>query len=181
MKVFVLIMMILFAVPAFSQTGNLHMIEMSTTTSTLGALTFSDDGSTTDKSGYVGANYAYRIAPRIQVGLQGNYSRFESGVTSETYNFMVGGILNFDDDITNAFYSSLYAGMGWNHYSGRQNAHRETLSGRVALGKRFAFKSLNLPNVTYSPEISYTRDENTKSAYGVNSVSIRFLQFSIFF
>jgi hypothetical protein len=180
---FFAVFFLLVSFSAFAQ--NLHMIEMSTSTSALGAFTYSDSGpgSASSTSGYVGGNYAYKISPRVQLGVQANYSRFHSDYsTTEGYNFMVGGILNFSDDLTNAFYTSLYGGMGWNHYSGNGNNSIENLNGKVAFGKRFALTSLNLPNVTYSPEISYTRSEYTKSAaYGVNNVSIRFLQFSVFF
>lgn len=183
MKVFFLMILLSVSASAFSQTSNLNMIEMSTTSNTLGALTFSDDGDTTDKSAYVGANYAFRFSERVQLGIQGNYSRFDSTNTSETYNFLLGAIYNFNDDLTNAIYASLYGGMGWNYYSSSssRNVHTETLTGRAAIGKRFALSNINLPNVTYSPEISYTRNENTKSSYGYNSVAIRFLQFSMFF
>ncbi len=91
MKVIVILLFVLSLGPsAYGQ--QLHMIEMSTTSSALGVLSFSDDGSSTDKSGFVGANYAYRLAPRVQVGLQGSYARFESTNTSEIYSFKVGAI-----------------------------------------------------------------------------------------
>lgn len=159
------------------------MIEMYTTSPTLGALTFTDDGNSTDKNYYVSGGYAYKISELVQLGVQGNYSRFDSSVNTKTYGAVVGGIFNFDSDLRNAAYISLYGGMSWRYSkdaSGKKNSSEAWL-GRISLGKRFALSKINLPSVTYSPEISYTRSEFTKTGYGSNTISFRFLQFSAFF
>lgn len=175
-----LVLISLFLMTGMAHGQQLHMIEMSTSSTALGAFTFTDTPRT-GTSLYFGGNYAYKISERVQLGIQGNYSRFHVNNTTEAYNFLAGAIYNFSDDLTDAFYTSLYGGMGWARYMGDGNSSTESLTGRFALGKRFALKNINLPNVTYSPEISYTRAENTKSSYGSNSWSIRFLQFSVFF
>lgn len=176
MKLIVLVFSLFVASQAFAQ--NLHMIEMNTTSSTLGALTFVDDGDDTDMVINLGGSYAYKISERVQLGLQGNYDRRDGDRTNSAYDIGVGGIYNFNDDLTNTLYTSLYAGMGWAR-SG--DSTDEAWRGTVALGKRFALSNINLPNVTYSPEIAYTRAERIGSSYGTNILAIRFLQFSVFF
>ncbi|MFL5785061.1 MAG: hypothetical protein ACJ76H_10650 [Bacteriovoracaceae bacterium] len=179
MKYFLLILAFV-ASSAFAQTN--HMIEMSTTSATLGALSFTDHGSRTDKSLYFSGNYAYKISERVQLAVQGNYSHFDSNFSNtESYGLNLGAIYNLDDDFTNAPYVSLYGGMNWFHSYGHGNGSTEAWNGRAAFGKRFSLSNINLPNVTYSPEISYTRSEYTSGGYGSNTVSIRFLQFSAFF
>lgn len=182
MKVFILIAVLAVSVSASGQTSNLHMIEMSTTSATLGALSFSDDGDDSDMNINIAGNYAYRISERVQLGLQGNYAFFEGdSIDNEIFGLNVGAIYNFDDDLTNSFFVSLYGGMAWANFYGSGNGSSESWRGRGAIGKRFALSKINLPNITYSPELSFTRSEFTDNGSGVNTISIRFLQFSAFF
>lgn len=172
---------------AFAQ--NLHMIEMSTNNTALGALVFSNSGGggQADKSNttiYLGGNYAYKISPRVQLGVMGDYYRSFNNSNVDAYGLMVGGIYNFDDNLTEALYVSLYGGFAWFNYYDRNvvsGAHQESAKGKIALGKRFPLTRLNLPNVTYSPEISYSRTENNRNSGWSNQYQIRFLQFSVFF
>ncbi|MES2529230.1 MAG: hypothetical protein V4598_19240 [Bdellovibrionota bacterium] len=180
MKFIALLLFVMTMGTAFGQ--NLHMIEFSTNSAALGALTFSERSDNNyDTQGFVGGNYAYKISPRIQLGIQGLYTKYNGSVAYESYDFMGGVILNGDDDLTKAMYASLYLGMDWTNQYGLGNTRYESIQGKLAVGKRFALSNINLPNVTYSPEISYTRTENTKSSYGNNTFTIRFLQFSVFF
>ncbi len=187
MKAFVLFIFLIVSVSAFSQSQNLHMIEMSTNNTLLGAFNYGESGGggsakRYDSTAFLGGNYAYKISPRVQLGVQGNYLYSDD---FEAYRALVGGIYNFDDDLTNAFYTSLYAGMSWSHFyisNLTSDKHNEEAIGRLSLGKRFALSNLNLPNVTYSPEISITREQSTRGDdTHTNTVSIRFLQFSVFF
>lgn len=180
MKLFFLLFGLFLGTSAYGQ--NLHMIEMSTSSATLGSLSSSDNGDSSDMNINLAGNYAYKISERIQLGIQGNYALFQSGsIDNELYGVNIGGIYNFDDDLTNAFFVSLYGGMAWTKLYGNGNGSFESWRGRGAIGKRFALSKINLPNVTYSPEVSFTRTELTENGSGVNTVSIRFLQFSVFF
>lgn len=185
MKSLVLIFCLLTMGTAFGQ--NLHMIEMSTDNSALGALNFSESGGNgrakrSDTNLFLGGNYAYKISERVQLGVQGSYSNQDREY--ESYALLVGAIYNLNDDLTNAFYTSLYAGMSWFHVyqpnivSGK---HQETITGKLAFGKRFALSNINLPNITYSPEISVSRSENTKSESYINNITISLIQFAAFF
>ncbi len=172
---------------AFGQ--NLHMIEMSTNNTALGALVFSESGGAgrADRSNttiYLGGNYAYKISPRVQLGVMGDYYRSFNNTNSDAYGLMLGAIYNFEDNLTESFYVSLYGGYSWfNYYESGvvSGAHQESMKGKVAMGKRFPLTRLNLPNVTYSPEISFTRTENNRNSGWGNQYQIRFLQFSVFF
>ncbi len=186
MKFFVFLLFVLsLGTSAYGQ--QLHMIEMSTDNSALGALNFSESGGggrskSSDTNLFLGGNYAYKISERVQLGGQATY--VNSDREYESYSLLAGAIYNLSDDLTNAFYTSLYAGMSWFHVyqpnivSGK---HQETITGKLAFGKRFALSNINLPNITYSPEISVTRSENTKSESYTNNITVSFIQFSAFF
>jgi hypothetical protein len=189
MKVFILAFFLLASLPAFSQSGNLHMIEMSTNNAALGSLTFSESDSSGSKSStsslMFSGNYAYRVTPRLQAGIEGSYARFKTTTTYEYYDAMVGLTYNFHDDLTKAFFISAYGGFSWNHsYASNitKGKHGESLQGELTFGKRFPLTNIGLASVTYSPEISYTRSETRKTYDShTNTLSIRFLQFAVFF
>lgn len=179
---FIALLLFIFSLGTSAYGQQLHMIEFSTNSAALGALTFSERSDNKyDTQGYVGGNYAYKISPRIQLGVQGLYTKYNGSIAYESYDIMGGAILNSEDDLTRACYASLYAGMDWTNQYGGSNYRGESIQGKLALGKRFALSNINLPTITYSPEVSYTRTENTKSSFGNNSFTIRFLQFSVFF
>ncbi len=175
MKLVFLVALLVSMGTAYGQ--NLHMIEMSTDNSALGGLSFSESGGdgnskSSDTNIFIGGNYAYKISERVQLGIQGTYLKSDSDF--EAYSVLAGAIYNFDDDLTKAFYASLYTGLSWVQY-------QESIRAKLALGKRFALSNINLPNITYSPEISVSRSEYSKSGSYSNNVTVSFIQFSAFF
>ncbi len=184
MKYIVLLLFVLSLGTAYGQ--QLHMIEMSTNNAALGNLSYNESGrgssDSYSSSFYFAGNYAYTIAPRVQLGMRGNYSKFNSSSSdSEAYGVSVGAIYNFDDKLTEAFYASVYAGFDWYNYYGTGNSRTESKMGMISLGKRFHLGNIGMATVTYSPEISFKRSEQTDYTYHNNNYAIRFLQFSAFF
>lgn len=174
-----------------SASAQKHMIEFNADSFLLGKMSFINtknrgESSQEDKAGFLFLNYAYTIAPQIQLGVQGNYSKYKySQGSSEGYGLLVGGIFNFSADLNKAFYTSIYMGWDWSHdydsYNG--NVYTEDFLTRLSAGKRFPLTFLNLENVTYSPEVSFTNTNATKSSYKQwqQDLSFKFLQFSVLF
>lgn len=153
-----------------------NMINLTTTAS---SFSYSEgDGKNTAKSTSndfsFRADYAYAITERIQLGGQGSLN---SGNGIDAYSLSVGGIYNFDDNLANAFYTSLYAGYYW----GGSNV-AEAMRGQLSIGKRFELAKWKLTSVSYSPSVDYVRYEYTDGRdYHVDSVVVRLIQFSAFF
>jgi hypothetical protein len=184
MKFFVLF----FALFTFSVSAQTHMVQTATNLS--GLLSISDDGpgkATYFSSQYIALNYAYTIAPRFQIGGEGYFSHSEYsgrfGSTSESWSALVGGYYNFSDDLNEAFYASLFGGYSWNwsHTNGSGSGRGEAKVGRLGIGKRFPLTFINIANVSYSPEITYTRSDYTNFESYTNNYTFRFIQFSVLF
>jgi hypothetical protein len=191
MKLFLVLMFAVMSGSAFAQK---HMVEFNADSIMMGAYRFSSskyagENAEEDKYGYLYINYAYTILPNIQVGVRGNYakSRFANS-KSENYELQAGAIYNFNTDLARAFYVSAYGGFSWDgqYDSDYENTHSENLIGTLAIGKRFPLTFLNLENITYSPEISFSSENSTKSQGEFKrewhqEFAIKYLQFSVLF
>lgn len=108
----------------------------------------------------------------------------ESAGDIENWGLQAGVIYNLSDDLQNAFYGSLFAGMLWNHEYGDSGAgNDEVTTATVAIGKRFNLERWGIKHVTYSPEVALqTRSSNTGRSFDyTQDLQFRFLQFSVFF
>lgn len=128
-------------------------------------------------------NYAYRVAPRMQVGVRTNYVKDSTKYNSEGWGMEVGAIWNFQEDFMNTAYASVYLGMQWDNTYGALASSDEIRKGTLAVGKRFDLKVFGLDHVTWSPEIALQAlNSSTGSALDyAHSIQFRFLQFSVLF
>jgi hypothetical protein len=188
MKTLLAIVVLALSVNAFAQK---HMVEFNNDSLALGSLSFNStkfrgEDSSEEKSFRLSGNYAYSLTDHIQVGTQLGYekNKFDGG-SSEFYKMLLGATYNLSNDFRNSYYASVYAGWEWdqNHNSGETNTHNEDFITRVSVGKRFPLSMLNLENVTYSPEVSFTSTNPTKKTNTEwnQDLSFKFLQFSVFF
>lgn len=180
MKIMFIIFVLVLSTLAHAQN---HMVEFKADSLLIGSFTFSDSNGHRDSNhGSLVFNFARSVSEHIQVGVQGGYNRSKSSYeTSESYSALVGAIYNFNTDFRDTFYASLYAGGLWtNYYSGHGNVRSEYLIPKVSFGKRIPLTRFSLENVTYTPEVSYQYMDETSSGYWTQSVSIKFLQFSLF-
>ena len=183
---------LLIAAFSLSAVAQKHMIEFNGDAFTFGKLSFRSDkspgaNSSEVKSRFVFVNYAYTIAPQIQVGTHVNYSKFKGdGFSQESYQVLAGAIYNFESDLRKSLYTSLYAGWEWDHDYTSPSSHDENFITKLSAGKRIPLSMFNLENVTYTPEVSFittnrTKKTGTSSTEWAQELSFKFLQFSIFF
>jgi hypothetical protein len=136
-----------------------------------------------DSKAKISLNYAYGIAPMVQLGARLNYFNGIYGSNDlESMDFSVGAILNNMEDFTQAAYISLYLGAGWSQDFGSKVRDDLRLS-TLAVGKRFGLDQFGLKHVTYSPEVALKNISSTTSQ-GLEysqSLELRVLQFSVFF
>lgn len=190
MKQLLLVVLTIFCTQAFAQK---HMVEFNAESVLLGTFSLNtqkNSGEHADHStmGMLFLNYAYTVAPQIQLGAQGTYNKANfTNNENENYELLVGAIYNLSTDLRNSIYASLYAGYSWENVKYDSNffddERGEAIKSRFALGKRFALTMLNLENVTYSPEVSFTNENATKrtTAQWEQNISFKFLQFSVLF
>jgi hypothetical protein len=168
--------------------GVQHMFEFNLDTVLAGALSFDKtkvSGSSADNDTKLNLvfNYAYGIAPLLQVATRFNYlSGVSGGSDVENLNVEFGGILNNQEDFTNAGYVSIFLGAGWAQDFGAST--RDDLRfASLAVGKRMSLDRMGLKNVTYTPELAVQMINSTNDS-GLDysqSLEFRFLQFSVFF
>jgi len=136
-----------------------------------------------DSKASISLNYAYGVAPLVQLGARLNYFNGIYGSNDlEGMDFSIGGILNNMDDFTQSAYISLYLGAGWSQDFGSKVRDDLRLS-TLAVGKRFTLDQFGLKHVTYSPEVALKNISST-TGEGLDysqSVELRVLQFSVFF
>lgn len=128
-------------------------------------------------------NYAYKVAPKLQVGVRTNYVKDSTKLNSEGWGMDVGAIWNFQEDMMNTAYASFYLGMQWDNTYGALASSDEIRRATLAVGKRFDMKVFGIDHVTWSPEIALqSLNSTTASAldYATN-IQFRFLQFSVLF
>jgi hypothetical protein len=138
---------------------------------------------TNDTRANISLNYAYGLAPLVQLGFRMNYFNGMSGANDhENFDFAVGGIFNNMEDFTQATYISLYLGAGFAEEYG-PNTRDDLRFATLAIGKRFQLDRFGLKHVTYSPEIAVKNVSSTTSQALDHSQSLQFriLQFSVFF
>lgn len=175
-------------VPMAAQ-GMRHMLEFSPETMEAAVLSFDrikSKGSDADNGTNLNfdMNYAYGIAPNVQVGARFHYLSGLSGANpSEGLNIQVGGIYNFDTDFTQSLYASLYLGAGWQQQFGNKGSRDDLRYMTLAVGKRFPLTMFGIKHVTYTPEIALqTVNSTTNDALDYSqSLQLRLLQFSVFF
>ncbi len=165
-----------------------HMIDFNADSIVQGALNFGktkNKGSDADNGTDLKLlfNYAYRVAPKLQVGMRTNYVKDSTKLNSEGWGLEVGAIWNFQEDLMNSPYASLYVGMQWDNTYGAFASSDEIRKTTLAVGKRFDLKVLGIEHVTWSPEIAFQSLNSTTSSaldYATN-IQFRFLQFSVLF
>jgi hypothetical protein len=137
-------------------------------------------------------NYAWALPAmrNIQLGARLKYWKgTEAGRGSfEDYGGEIGAIYNFtrymqEVDLMDAWYTSLYLGLGWANTYTSGIRDDEYFSTTVAVGKRFMLKQWGLNHLVYTPEIAF---ENLNSTTGgaleySQNLQLRFLQFAVFF
>lgn len=168
--------------------GVRHMFEFNIESILAGAISFDKskvkgNDSDNDTKANLALNYAYGVAPFLQVGTRFNYfSGISGGSDVENLDIAFGGILNNMEDFTTAGYVSLYLGFGTAQDFGAST--RDDLRfGTLAIGKRFPLDRMGLKHVTYTPEIAAKLVNSTNDS-GLDysqSLEFRFLQFSLFF
>lgn len=168
--------------------GVQHMFEFNLDSVLAGALSFDKtkvSGSDADNDTKLDLvfNYAYGVAPFLQVATRFNYlSGVSGGSDVENFNIEFGGILNSMEDFTNAGYVSIYLGSGWAQDFGA-STRDDLRSATLALGKRMPLERMGLKHVTYTPELAVKTVNSTNNS-GLDysqSLEFRFLQFSVFF
>lgn len=168
--------------------GVQHMFEFNIDSILAGAVSFDKSkvkgtSSDNDTKANLSLNYAYGVAPLLQVASRFNYfSGISGGSDIENFDLSLGGILNNKEDFTTAGYVSLYVGAGWTQNFGAST--RDDLRfASVALGKRFPLEVMGIKHVTYTPEVAVKMANSTNDS-GLDysqSLEFRFLQFSVFF
>lgn len=157
-----------------------------------GFSTSHEDIDTKDKSPFkkvilyfsdIGLNYAYRVSSRVQIGA--NYSnrhrefRFKSNtgkhssVEIEEQSVGAFAIYNFSEDIRDSW----YAGYGYSviKYNEENSEEFQSAEGKgpfefddasskneIFIGKRFSLRGFNVPNLTFSPQISFYMQTHAK-------------------
>lgn len=168
--------------------GVRHMFEFNVDSVLAGALAFENSkvkgsDATNDSRANLSLNYAYGIAPLLQVGGRMNYFSGMSGANDyENFDLSVGAILNNMEDFTQSAYLSLYVGAGYAEQFG-PNTRDDLRFATLAVGKRFQLNNIGLKHVTYSPEIAVKNvsSTNNEALDYSQSLEFRFLQFSVFF
>ena len=168
--------------------GVRNMFEFNVDSVLAGALAFENSkvqgsDATNDSRANLSLNYAYGIAPLLQLGGRLNYFSGKSGANDyENFDLSIGATLNTIEDFTDAAYVSLYLGAGFAEEFG-PNTRDDLRFATLAVGKRFQLNNIGLKHVTYSPEIAVKNVSSTTSRaldYS-QSLQFRFLQFSVFF
>lgn len=190
MRLFILAVVALFSFTAFAQQ---HMVGFNADGVLFGRYAYAlrkdrtEQNAKETQAGSLSLNYAYAIAPLLQLGTQLNYFQSEGeGFDFVSKEAMVGVILNSTEDLRNAFYVSLFGGMDWSTSKLRSfpESKGEDLKGKIALGKRFSLSMFNLENLSYTPQISYSSSSsNFGSSFNdyEQEFSIDYLVFSVFF
>ncbi len=172
--------------------GDQHMIESNVDSLIRGAYSFDKSktrGSSADNDSQLDLvlNYAMKIKDNWQAGVRLNYKKdTDSSGDTEDYGFKVGAYYNFDDNLMESMYLSLFTGLEWSKFYGSGTADDEVWKTTLAFGKRFGLARWNVAHLTYSPEIALVTANSTTGSKGSNleysqSVQLRFLQFSLFF
>ena len=189
MKFFFLIMTSLLIGTAYAEETR-HMIEFNADSVLLAKYAFNKSktrgrDADNDSQATLSGGYAYSLPsmPMLQIGGRGNYSKATVSNDVENYGLQVGVIWNLNEDLTNSYYASLYAGMQWNQTYGNAQTRDENLISTLSAGKRFSLSRWGVKHLTYTPEVSLV---NQNSTTGSNieyrqSIELRVLQFSVFF
>lgn len=184
----------LFTVPAFAQdsSGQRHMFTFDADSILQGVWSFDRSkrpGSSPDNDTELNLqlNYFYTLPAlsKLQVGGSISYLKDTNwNGDVENYGAQVGGIWNFQDDFSQAWYVKGLVGLMFNHQYGSDDAgNDETYNFTAAVGKRFSLSQWGVNHVVYTPEVAYTGASSTTSAdfdYST-ALELRFLQFSVFF
>src|SRR5690606_38117692 len=106
--------------------------------------TVDDDVAGKSSQTEIALNYAYTVAPQVQVGLGIDYA---NGHSEKSMYYTVSAYYNFSTDLANAYYAGL-------HYTfGEEKDTDKTSAIRVEGGKRFAIGSWQGFNLTYAPTV----------------------------
>lgn len=186
MKKLLVAVVALASVSAFSQS---HMVRFSAIGLHNGAGDF-NVGFTTDEEFDVTAgetvktsqtnialNYAYTVAPQVQVGLGVIYN---NGNDEKSTYYNVSAYYNFSTDLANAYYAGL-------HYQfGEEKDVSKDSNIFVEGGKRFALGSWNGFNLTYAPNVTLGFETTEFDAAGVDdskstTLAWNFLKFDVLF
>lgn len=190
MKSLLLVLIAFLSLNAFAQK---HMVEFNADSIFLGRYAYnlskgrSDANAEEIQSGFLFLNYAYTVASHIQVGSRFSYTTAEGqGYESDSLGLALGIIYNLSENLKDSFFVSLYGGMEWDEskFNGFEDEKDEEIKGTFAIGKRFPLTFLNLENVTYSPQISYSSESSTKSTAYTDweqELSFEYLNISILF
>ena len=143
--------------------------------------------------GKIQLNYAYRLAPQFQLGLdftnsmEGSEVKAKAGgkIKSEDYytSLVLFGVINFSERLNDSFYLVGGYGKGWNKDISKDSTGGTVEETRleydqnifyVGFGKRFNLKFAGIENLTYSPSISYQHSKISGDLedQGVNSISV---------
>ncbi len=172
--------------------GDMYMIESNVDSLIRGAYSFDKSksrGKSADNDSELdlNLNYAMKFMDKWQGGVRLNYLKdTDSSGDREDYGFQVGAFYNFNDNLQESMYLSLFTGLEWNNFYGTGTADDEVWKTTFALGKRFGLARWNVAHLVYSPEIALLTANSTTGSKGSNleyaqSVQLRFLQFSLFF
>lgn len=156
-------------------------------------------------NGEFNINYAYKIAPQIQIGIDiaaestTNETKYNAGgkVKSEedTSSLTLFGIFNFSENIQDSFYFGVGLGRGWSNEETKDTTEVPVEKAKtesnmtlyyLAFGKRFNLEFMGIQNLTYSPGIAYSHFEMSGDLedQGVNSISnfrIDIMKFDLLF
>lgn len=169
--------------------GLRHMIEFTPETLHAAVLSFNrtknagqDADSGTDFN--FQTNYAYGIHRYLQVGFRFGYlSGLSGAANTEELKLQVGGIVNFNQDFTQAVYASVWLGAGFIQDFSSPGTRDDMRYGTLAVGKRIPLTMFGIKHVVYSPEVALQMANSTtdeKLDYS-QSLQFRALQFSVFF
>jgi hypothetical protein len=174
-------------VPAAAE-GMRYMFEFNADSMLNGVLSFdkskvNGSDSDTDTKANISLNYAYGVAPQLQIASRINYFNGILGDGDlENFDFSIGAIFNTKEDLTEAGYVSLYFGAGWSQDFGAGTRDDLRIS-TLAIGRRIPLTTWGLKHVTYTPEVAM-KSVNSTTGEGLDystSLQFRFLQFSVFF
>lgn len=172
-----------------AQPGQRHMVEFTPDTLHAAVLSFNrtkNSGTSADSDTDINfqTNYAYGIHRFLQVGFRFGYASGLSGAANtEELKLQVGGIVNFNQDFTQAAYASVWLGAGFIQDFSSPGTRDDMRYGTIAVGKRFPLTMFGVKHVVYSPEVALAMANSTtdeKLDYS-QSLQFRALQFSVFF
>ena len=178
-------------VPAAAE-GMRYMFEFNADSMLNGVLSFdkskvNGSDSDTDTKANISLNYAYGVAPQLQIASRINYFNGISGNGDlENFDFSIGANNSSSKTefalTTEAGYVSLYFGAGWSQDFGAGTRDDLRIS-TLAIGRRIPLTTWGLKHVTYTPEVAM-KSVNSTTGEGLDystSLQFRFLQFSVFF